>query len=336
MWPNRAVLARFAALIRLSALFWCICAAFCGAAGALTAPAPQPLEPAPFSWIVEAAPGGQPVRHYLVGSVHVLPESAYPLPKGLEQAYADAEGLVLETDPAALQEASFQKRMLDAARAPAGLKSTITPELYKQLQQRTQAAKLPMSLCDPFKAWFCALSLELFSLQTQGISGDFGLDRHFYERSTRDGRPVRWLESPESQLRLFTQMGDQISSEFLASTVDELGMPERGTTYLIKQWQQDDRAGMEAVVTDMKRDYPKTYEHLLGERNHAWIKPLEALLHEDQTQLIVVGSAHLLGPDGVPTLLQARGWKVKPLVAESPIEPPTARVPPKAEAVAAP
>ena len=271
------------------------------------------------------------MRHYLIGSVHVLPESAYPLPQGLTQAYANAEGLVLETDPAVLQEADFQKRMLDAARAPGGLKSTIPPELYAQLQQRARAAKLPMTLCDPFKAWFCALSLELFSLQGQGISGDFGLDRHFYERSVSDDRPVRWLESPESQLSLFTQMSAPLSAQFLASTVDELGAADRSTTYLINQWQNDDRAGMEQVVIEMKRDYPLTYEHLLGERNRAWIAPLEVLLREPQTQLIVVGSAHLVGPDGVPTLLQARGWKIRALAAEPPVSPMPE---PKAEAAA--
>lgn len=331
MRPNRAVVPRAAALVRFRVFSWGVGALFCGEAWAATAVVPQAVEPAPFSWIVEAEPGGKPVRHYLIGSVHVLPESAYPLPKGLEQAYANAEGLVLETDPAVLQEPDFQKRMLDAARAPTGLKSTIAPALYAQLKQRAQAADLPMSLCDPFKAWFCALSLELFSLQTQGISGDFGLDKHFYERSVRDERPVRWLEAPESQLRLFTQMSDQVSSQFLASTVDELGMADRSTTYLISQWQHDDRAGMEAVVTDMKRDYPQTYERLLGERNRAWVKPLEALLRESQPQLIVVGSAHLLGVDGVPSLLQARGWKIKPLGAEQPSDPS-----PKAEATTAP
>ncbi|MDZ4079269.1 TraB/GumN family protein [Hydrocarboniphaga sp.] len=312
------------------ALFWGACASFYGEAWALTAP-PPPVDPAPFSWIVESAPDGKPVRHYLIGSVHVLPESAYPLPQGLEQAYANAEGLVLETDPAVLQEADFQKRMLDAARAPAGLKSTIPPELYTQLQQRARAAKLPMTLCDPFKAWFCALSLELFSLQTQGISGDFGLDRYFYERSVNDDRPVSWLESPESQLSLFTQMGDPLSAQFLASTVAELGATDRSSTYLIKQWQNDDRAGMEQVVIEMKRDYPLTYEHLLGERNRAWIAPLEVLLRGPQTQLIVVGSAHLVGPDGVPALLEARGWKIKALTAEPPAVPTRE---PKAKAAA--
>jgi uncharacterized protein YbaP (TraB family) len=322
--PNRTA-SRFASR-NIFALFWVVCALFCGAARALTSPLPQPVESAPFAWLVESAPDGKPVRHYLIGSVHVLPESAYPLPQGLQQAYASAEGLVLETDPAVLQEADFQKRMIDAARAPGGLKSTIPPELYAQLQQRARAARLPMTLCDPFKAWFCALSLELFSLQSQGVSGDFGLDRHFYERSVSDDRPVRWLESPESQLSLFTQMSGPLSTQFLASTVDELGATDRSTTYLISQWQNDDRAGMEQVVIEMKRDYPLTYEHLLGERNRAWIAPLEILLREAQTQLIVVGSAHLVGPDGVPTLLQARGWKIRALVAASPA---------KAEAAAA-
>lgn len=288
---------------------------------------PAAVAAAPFAWSVRAAGETRPVQHVLVGSVHVLPETAYPLPAGLEAAWEQTQGLVLETDPAQLQEPDFQKRMLDAARAPDGLRSTIAPELYERLRARTAAAGLPMTLCDPFRAWFCALSLELFSLQTQGISGEFGLDLHFYEQARRRERPVRWLESPEAQLRLFAGMAGGLESEFLASTVDELGDPARDTRQLIADWRQDDREALERIVLDMKRDYPAAYERLLAQRNRDWMLPLEALLREGPAQLVVVGAAHLVGPDGLPARLAARGWIVKPLPEPAATTPAPADVP---------
>ncbi len=283
---------------------------------------PQAAAPVPFGWRVRP-PGAAPAAtHLLIGSVHVLPQSVYPLPGGLERAYEQTEGLVLETDPSTLQEAEFQQRMLQAARAPQGLRGSVDPALYTRLAQRAEALKLPMSLCDSFKAWFCALSLELYALQKQGVSGDFGLDRYFYDRAVRDGRPVRWLESPETQLELFTDMGDTLGAQFLASTVEDLSEPEHDPLQLIGQWKRDDRSGMEALVMQMKRDYPESYDHLLASRNRAWIAPLETLMLEPRRLLIVVGAAHLLGPEGLPALLRARGWTLEALQSPADAVPP--------------
>ena len=40
---------------------------------------------------------------YLGGTCHILRKSDYPLPKEFEQAYAEADSLVFEIDPASLE-----------------------------------------------------------------------------------------------------------------------------------------------------------------------------------------------------------------------------------------
>lgn len=268
---------------------------------------------APFAWAVE----GPRARHLLLGSVHVLPASAYPLPAGLERAYAQTAALVLETDADALGQSEFRMQMLTAAIAPEGLKSAIRPDLYRRLQQHAGERKLPMSLCDPFKAWFCALSLELFSLQSRGISGQYGLDQHFYARAIGDGRPVRWLESPAEQLAIFAGMTQNLSEQFLASTLRDLSEPGRDAAAVVRQWQSNDIDGLRALVMEMKRDFPEAYDRLLARRNRQWLPRIEASLREPQPQLIMVGAAHLVGEDGLPGLLAARSWRLAPL-AEAP------------------
>lgn len=286
-----------------------------------------PAADAPFLWQVQG-PGA--TRHMLMGSVHVLPASAYPLPAGLQRAYEQTAGLVLETDADALDESEFQMQMLTAAIAPDGLKSAIRPELYSQLQRHAGERKLPMTLCDPFKAWFCALSLELFSLQARGISGEYGLDQHFFARAMHDQRPVRWLEAPGEQLAIFTKMTQRLSEQFLASTLKSLSEPGRDPSDVVRQWQANDSAALEALVLEMKRDFPEAYERLLGARNRNWMVKLEALLGEARPQLIIVGAAHLVGGDGLPALLAARGWQLAP-VADAPAPPPAAAERPRAQ-----
>lgn len=285
--------------------------------GAADTPASATPVFAPFAWQVEPPKGSGSARHVLLGSVHMLPSSAYPLPAGLEYAFTQTEGLVLETDPAVIQESAFQKRMLEAARDAGGLQSQVSSEIYEELRRRAELIRLPMSICDPFKAWFCAMSVELYAMQIRGFSAELGLDRHFYERAVRTNRSVRWLETPEHQLALFTGMSDALSEQMLASTVESLGEPGEDPAELVRLWQQDDRAGMAELVLKLRAGFPDCYEHLLAQRNRQWIAPLEALLLEKRSQLIVVGAAHLVGPEGLPALLEARGWKLAPLRSES-------------------
>ena len=57
---------------------------------------------------------------------------------------------------------------------------------------------------------------------------------------------------------------------------------------------------------------PYEYEALVTVRNHNWIEQMVELIPA-QSSLFVVGSGHLLGDDGLITLLKDRGFKVKPV-----------------------
>ncbi|MDA0577245.1 MAG: TraB/GumN family protein, partial [Verrucomicrobia bacterium] len=55
-------------------------------------------------------------------------------------------------------------------------------------------------------------------------------------------------------------------------------------------------------------DFPYLKRRLLTDRNDAWAGIFERLLGSDRNHLVVVGAAHLVGPDGVVGLLHQRGF----------------------------
>ena len=55
---------------------------------------------------------------------------------------------------------------------------------------------------------------------------------------------------------------------------------------------------------------PEIADRLLNHRNENWIPRIEALLLDPGTRMVVVGAAHLGGPNGVIALLEARGHTV--------------------------
>lgn len=278
-----------------------------GAAG--TAPSAAEVADAPFLWRVE----GPQATHYLMGSVHLLPDSAYPLPAALEQAYAQTAGLVLETDLAALEAPDVQARMLRAGVSQAGLQHEIGDALYARVRRHAQASELAPSVCDRFRAWFCALTLGLIEFQRAGMLAGSGLDQHFYARAQGDHRPLQWLETPQAQLDLFAGMSPAMGQRFLESSLEDLGRADLKPESLIRIWRTNDVDALSALIDDSARQFPETHVRLLAGRNRAWMATLLPLLNGRQAQLVVVGAAHLVGRDSLLRQLRERGLDPQPV-----------------------
>lgn len=284
----------------------------------------EPVAPAPFLWSVD----GPRATHYVLGSIHLLPDAAHPLPDALEDAYEETRELVLETDMAELASAPVQGRLLGAAREgqSGGLKARIGKPLYDRLQRRAAAMGMPVPVCEDFRAWFCALALELFPLQQAGFTVENGLDTHFYGRAKDDGRPVIALETAQFQVDLFAQMPEALSRQMLAATVDERTWTSQTPDELYRTWRTGDVARIEQLSAQLRRTQPELHARLLAQRNRAWVPRLAEHLRAETPVLVVVGAAHLPGSDGVLALLRAQGFESRPVgVAPAPSPAPMQR-----------
>jgi uncharacterized protein YbaP (TraB family) len=58
-------------------------------------------------------------------------------------------------------------------------------------------------------------------------------------------------------------------------------------------------------------EIPEIEAALLTKRNKNWVPKLEAMARTGKPHLVVVGAAHLAGPDSVIGMLRAKGWKIE-------------------------
>ena len=71
------------------------------------------------------------------------------------------------------------------------------------------------------------------------------------------------------------------------------------------------------LMDELRRDSPQMFDVVLTRRNANWLKVLSARLGAPPTGglpariVVVVGMAHLIGPDGVPARLRALGYQVE-------------------------
>lgn len=263
---------------------------------------------APFLWRVQ----GPAAVDYLLGSIHLLPASANPLPDALEQAYDTVDSLVFETDLGALQSRGVQLQLLAAAHAGHTLRQVLRPALFRRVRTRAHALKMPMSLCGHYAAWFCAMNLDLYAFRKAGFSDEYGVDQHFYSEAVSDGKTIHWLESPTRHLALFTAMNKAQSLAFLHAAVDDSTGKLDDPQTLYRAWRDDDTARIAALDRQLRARYPQLYQRLIAARNRAWMPQLQNLLNDDEPQMVVVGAAHLVGPDGLVDKLRAQGYRVTP------------------------
>lgn len=250
---------------------------------------------------------------YLVGSMHMLTKNHYPLNPAMEAAFAASDLLVEEVDLGVLLTPESQLELLNRSLLPGNqlLDQLISEETRALVASRVGKLGLPLDPLLRFKPWGLAVMLLGIQWQQAGFDQSLGLDQHFYERARGSGKVVQGLETVDFQISRFDALSAQEQEQLLAETLRELDTQMAAVTELADAWKTGDVAVVEDLVLRDLRQEPHLYELLLVERNRAWFPAIEALFSRSSPSFVVVGAAHLVGPDGLVAMLRARGYTVE-------------------------
>jgi uncharacterized protein YbaP (TraB family) len=99
----------------------------------------------------------------------------------------------------------------------------------------------------------------------------------------------------------------------LAQTLKEMDTTKASVEELARAWKAGDAPAIERVVLRDLKTEPQMYQRLLVDRNRTWLPKIEALFLRPRPAFVVVGAAHLVGRDGLLSMLRARGYTVRQL-----------------------
>lgn len=250
---------------------------------------------------------------YLVGSVHLLSKDFYPLNPTLEAAYKDSSLLAEEVDLGEMAQPDAQMSLLSKGMLPSGqtLDTVLSPATKTLLNKHLGDFGPMAEVAKRFKPWLAALTIESLAWVNAGFDPNLGLDKHFYDRAMADGKTVQGFETMAFQVSLFDDMPMDQQDRLLASTLKDIDTEQANMTKLIAAWKDGDAPTVERLVlADMKGE-AAVYKRMLVDRNHAWIPKIDQLLNRTGHSLVVVGAAHLVGPDGLIALLRAKGYTIE-------------------------
>jgi uncharacterized protein YbaP (TraB family) len=248
---------------------------------------------------------------YLLGSVHMLRPEAYPLDEAFYDAFDSAAVMAFEVDLATA--AASAPMMMARGMYSDGqtLRTVLPPELYADLQQRVAPLGIPLQALDMMKPWLVSLTLNALALQQAGFEAQLGVDMHFFERGTSQGKRIVAMETIEDQLDVFDGLDPAQQAALLRTTLNDMDKTLEQMDEISSVWASGDVERLAEMMTESMGDQPELRERLLYARNRNWIPRIEALLAAGDPAIVIVGLGHMVGEGSVTQLLTDRGYEVE-------------------------
>lgn len=306
----------------------CACALF-GTAVLAQAAAPPCALPAPPSMAAIQAASKRPVDRgflwriekggrasWLYGTMHVGKPDWYFQGARVLGALGDSDTLALELDMA---DPDTMKAFTEASDA-AVLARMLTPERQRRLDRQVAAACLPEGSLARLRPTLQVAALAGLVVRNDGLYEQYGSERYLALHAHTGRQPVVALETARDQLKAL--LGDNEAEEI--SQIDEaLDQLESGdarvqSMALANAWARSDwvrlssyRQWCDCVKTPADE---RALRRLLDDRNPGLADGIVALHGKGQRVFAAVGALHMVGPQGLPRLLAARGFVVTPVL----------------------
>lgn len=263
----------------------------------------------PPVWIVHGARG----TLVLFGSIHLLPPGLDWRPTALDDAIGRARALWFELPITA--ETDNQASALSEARGrlPAGatLTALLTPGDAAKLERVALRVHCSPQGVAQMQPWLAEITLSVAEDALWGASASNGVEEQLQGLAPLQV-PRRAFETTSQQIGFLAgaPTDDQVAS--LNWTLHEIEDDPSTYDRVVKEWLDADLPSLQRdAIEPLKRVSPKLYTRLIAARNHRWVKALRGELRKSGVVVVVVGVGHLVGPDGLPTLLRAQGFNVE-------------------------
>ena len=248
---------------------------------------------------------------YLYGTIHVATmEWMFPGPQVLA-ALRSTEVVAVELD---LLDPSMMAT-LQAAVAPKP-EQALPAEMDARLRAQMKLACLPAALLNALSPVMAATTLVVMSARREGLDPSYGIDPVVSAIGRRFDKPVISLETAEMQMKLLQGETPQDAQDTVAQILDELEA-DRARPMMLRlsrMWadsrlEELDTSAQwcDCLNTALEREFMK---RALDDRNGPLAERIDALHASGQTVFAAVGSLHMTGPQGLPSLLRQRGYQV--------------------------
>jgi uncharacterized protein YbaP (TraB family) len=241
---------------------------------------------------------------YLFGTIHLMcPENIY-LSDTLREKLNSSEQLVLELDfdaPGMMQE--MQQAMMRPTETP--LRELLTEEEYAQLSQFFQdSLNIPEQMLAQFNpiALYGAVASKMLGCQP----GSY--EQALMEVAQEKQIEVEGLETVDEQLEALGSISEEEQAAYLYDALADYEASAQEFGEMLSSYMKQDAELLYELSHAAMAEFGDMEQHLLVDRNHAWVPIMETMMAEPT--FFAVGAGHLGGEEGLLSLLEGAGYTV--------------------------
>jgi uncharacterized protein len=251
---------------------------------------------------------------YLLGSVHILPKTVYPLHPALERAFADSQQVAFEVDIGRATGGRVRQAFSEIGIYPRGddLSHHVSPLTLQIVKLACAQLGVSYEKAKRFKPSLLAELLTLRYTELAGFREDLGVDIYFYQRAKALNKPIFGLETISDQANVL-QQNEKKGEQQLLFTIGSLPEYKVALTEMVEAWRNGQVDVLDRFLNQDERNDPEMFYRMFAKRNARWLPQIERLTRENFNCLVIVGAGHLVGSHGLIETLRHRGYRIEQL-----------------------
>lgn len=263
-----------------------------------------------------------PAPFYLVGTLHALASSDYPLPEAYYQALHESKRLIFELKPD--PKSNYPRKFAAAATYPKGdyIQRHIHPKTWAILSRAYRGSSYfgkaftmgdyYIDSIEKLRPW--AVAYFIWGIRGYNdVYDQYGVDNYLAYQAKRFHKEVAGIESDDEHVAVLADFSD-IDSELTLVEAIARGDKRRDDYNAARDaWKRGDINALRAVDQRSRNLNPGADVRLLDERNVRWIPRIKAEMKTGVPTSLVVGAGHFMGPNGVVELLKRGGYTIEQL-----------------------
>jgi hypothetical protein len=261
-----------------------------------------------FLWGVSK--GGR--TSYLYGTIHIA-KLEWVIPGAqLAKAVRDSDTLALELnllDEATLTSIAQEQTRLDETKPPAEFSQWVVEQAQELCLNADDLAKV--------RPEHQVIAITLAMVRKHGLEPEYGIDAVLIQAGNRLGKTIEALETAQDQLQALRSSSAELQ-ESVAKGDFSKEETERGLRVLVQlasAWSDSDLTTLESYPQWCQCMESTTerqeMQRLVFDRNPKMAMRIDALHTAGRNLIVAVGSLHLIGENGLPTLLAQKGFAVR-------------------------
>lgn len=246
---------------------------------------------------------------YLFGTFHLMCKDDVQFSDQLKTAVANASTVYMELDmddPALMLSGMMMMTMKGGKK----LTDFYSQEEYRKIEIFFKdSLSAPLSFLQTMKPFMLVALLYPKMMPCKTVSG---VEEELMKLVKAQKKEIKGLETMELQAAVFDSIPYEEQAKDLLKSIDSMELNRKNFDTMMRVYKSQRLSAIEALFNKSELGIQNHEDILLTKRNLNWVEQLGTVLKKENV-FIAVGAGHLVGKNGLITLLRKKGYKVVPL-----------------------